>query len=125
MKGWLAKGQRTENQTNHVVATGINRPVTVTIIYYVITVVACSKRSDSGERCRVKKAIKSRGGLGREGLSPLPLPRFYFLALLFTSHRSPLSERLEQAITVVENNKDIVKITVHGELNIYFSFHGK
>ena len=63
MKGWLAKGQRTENQTNHVVATGINRPVTVTIIYYVIT--------------------------------------------------------------VVENNKDIVKITVHGELNIYFSFHGK
>ena len=34
--------------------------------------VACSKRSDS-------------------------LPRFYFFALLFTSHRSPLSERLEQA----------------------------
>ena len=28
-------------------------------------------------------------------------------------------------ITVVENNKDIMKITVHGELNIYFSFHGK
>ena len=28
--------------------------------------VACSKRSDSGERCRVKKAMKSRGGLGRE-----------------------------------------------------------
>ena len=25
------------------------------------------------------------------------LPRFYFFALLFTSHRSPLSERLEQA----------------------------
>ena len=53
----------TENQTNHVVATGINRPVTVTIIYYVIT--------------------------------------------------------------VVESNKDIMKITVYGELNIYFSFHGK
>ena len=34
--------------------------------------VTCSKRSDS-------------------------LPRFYFFALLFTSHRSPLSERLEQA----------------------------
>ena len=34
--------------------------------------VTCSKRSDS-------------------------LPRFYFSALLFTSHRSPLSERLEQA----------------------------
>ena len=56
---------------------------------------ACSKRSDSGERCRVKKAMKSRGGLGRE--VPLLLPRFYFFALLFTSHRSPLSERLEQA----------------------------
>ena len=26
-----------------------------------IVVVACSKRSDSGERCEVKKAIKSRG----------------------------------------------------------------
>ena len=28
--------------------------------------IACSKRSDSGERCGVKKAMKSRGGLGRE-----------------------------------------------------------
>jgi len=28
--------------------------------------VACSKCSDSGERCEVKKAMKSRGGLGRE-----------------------------------------------------------
>ena len=27
---------------------------------------ACSKRSDGGERCEVKKAMKSRGGLGRE-----------------------------------------------------------
>ena len=27
---------------------------------------ACSKRSDSGEWCEVKKAMKSRGGLGRE-----------------------------------------------------------
>ena len=43
MKGWLAKGQRTENQTNHVVTTGINRPVTVTIIYYVMTVVENNK----------------------------------------------------------------------------------
>ena len=57
--------------------------------------IVCSKRSDSGERCEVKKAMKSRGGLGREVLL---LPRFYFFALLFTSHRSPLSERLEQAM---------------------------
>ena len=28
--------------------------------------IACSKRSDSGERCEVKKAMKSRGGLERE-----------------------------------------------------------
>ena len=27
---------------------------------------ACSKRSDSGERCGVKKAMNSSGGLGRE-----------------------------------------------------------
>ena len=59
---------------------------------------AFSKRSDSGEQCGVKKAMKSRGGLGREvPLSPLLLPRFYFFMLLFPSHRSPLSERLEQA----------------------------
>ena len=31
-------------------------------------------------------------------LSPLLLPGFYFFRLLFTSHRSPLSERLEQAM---------------------------
>ena len=52
--------------------------------------IACSKRSDSGERCEVKKAMKSRGDW-------LLLPSFYFFALLFTSQRSPLSERLEQA----------------------------
>ena len=68
-------------------------------VRHVLILVACSKPSDSGERCEVKKAIKSRGGLGREvPLSPLLLPRFYFFALPFTSHRSPLSERLEQAI---------------------------
>ena len=32
--------------------------------------VACSKRSDSGERCEVKKAMKSRGGLGTEVREP-------------------------------------------------------
>ena len=32
---------------------------------------ACSKRSDSGERCEVKKAMKSKGGLGRECSSSL------------------------------------------------------
>ena len=44
---------------------------------------------------RSKESDESRGGLGREVL--LLLPRFYFFALLFTSPRSPLSERLEQA----------------------------
>ena len=52
--------------------------------------IACSKRSDSGEQCEVKKAMKSRG-------VPLPLPHFYFFVFLYTSHHSPLSERLEQA----------------------------
>ena len=60
--------------------------------------VACSKRSDSGERCEVKKAVKSRGGLGREVPSlTSSLPSLLFFRALFTSHRSPLSERLEQA----------------------------
>ena len=40
--------------------------------------VACSKRSDSGERCGVEKAMKSRGGLGRELLFRAP---FYFAPL--------------------------------------------
>ena len=52
---------------------------------------ACSTRSDSGERCEVKKAMKSRGGLGREvRVSSLTSPppslvffraRFYFAPL--------------------------------------------
>ena len=65
--------------------------------------IVCSKRSDSGERCEVKKAMKSRGGLGREVRERVPsltspTPSLLFFALLFTSHRSPLSERLEQAM---------------------------
>ena len=40
--------------------------------------VACSKRSDSGERCEVKKAIKSRGGLGRETLTSPPPSLLFF-----------------------------------------------
>ena len=50
------------------------------------------------------KTTYSRCGLsGRKSLfkafplSPLLLPCFYFFSLLFTSHHSPLSERLEQA----------------------------
>ena len=55
------------------------------------TNIACSRRSDSGERCEVKKErekIKAR-----EESPPL-----LFIAF-FTPHRSPLSERLEQAST--------------------------
>ena len=81
--------------------------------HLVFPYLACSKRSDSGERWEggeVKKAMKSRGGLGREvrvfPLPPLPLLRFYFFALLFTSHRSPLSERLEQAIPYQDLHPD-------------------
>ena len=42
--------------------------------------IACSKRSDSVERCEVKKAMKSRGGLGREALLFFRAP-FYFATL--------------------------------------------
>ena len=68
----------------------------ITSIICTSSSLACSKGSDSGERCGVKKAMKSRGG-------PLLLPRFYFFALLFTSHRSPLSECLEQATSSSAN----------------------
>ena len=57
--------------------------------------ITCSRRSDGGKRCEVKEAI------------PLPLPRFYFFALLFTSHRSALSERLEQAKLVYRSEHDL------------------
>ena len=61
---------------------------------------ACSRRSDSGERCEVKGARKNKsegGGEVREGSrTSLPSPPLLFIGF-FTSHRSPLSERLEQA----------------------------
>ena len=40
---------------------------------------ACSKRSDSGERCEVKKAMKSRGGLGRAPSLAFILSRSFLL----------------------------------------------
>ena len=55
--------------------------------------------------------MKSRGGLGT---SLLPA-RFYFLALLFTSHRSPLSERLEQAILNQQDHQPLFKRAVSSE----------
>ena len=39
-------------------------------------------------------------------------------------HRKPRNI-IYYLITVAEDSKDMMKITVHGELNIYFSFHGK
>ena len=54
-----------------------------------------SRRSDGGKRCEVKEVI------------PLPRPRFYFFALLFTLHRSPLSERLQQAKLVYRSENDL------------------
>ena len=49
---------------------------------------------------RSKESDEKKRGTGERvaGTSPLLLPRFYFFALLFTSQRSPLSERLEQAM---------------------------
>ena len=48
---------------------------------------ACSRRSDSGERCEVQRSAKKIKSS----------PPLLFIAF-FTLHRSPLSERLEQAI---------------------------
>ena len=60
--------------------------------------------------------------------------------MMADGHRKPVPTMLSQqgstalsrsrniiyyVIKVVENNKDIMKITVHGELNTYFSFHRK
>ena len=81
--------------------------------------VACSKRSDSGERCEVMKAMNSRGGLGREVRFPLYLSSslaFIFFVLLFTSHRSPLSERLEQ-----DNLQVIIKFIDCERSQIFFN----
>ena len=36
---------------------------TISLVFFYTGVVACSKRLDSGERCGVKKGMKSRGGL--------------------------------------------------------------
>ena len=52
-----------------------------------MSMVACSRRSDSGEQCEVKRSAS------------LPSPPLLFIAF-FTSHRSPLSERLEQAMSM-------------------------
>ena len=53
------------------------------------------------DKCRPPTAVGGRVYLKQIlqefPLSPLLLPRLYFFALRFTSHRSPLSERLEQA----------------------------
>ena len=60
---------------------------------FFVFVVACSRRSDSGERSK-KEREKNKS----EGVPLL------FIAI-FTSHRSPLSERLEQAIFVGTRSK--------------------
>ena len=54
-------------------------------------------------------------------LSLLPLPRFCFIALLFTSHRSPLSERLEQANSLYKTSSSLLRdMTRLGEIYIQY-----
>ena len=48
-----------------------------------------SKRSDSGERCEVKKAMKSRGGLGREVLSHLSRSLAFIFSRSFLLRTAP------------------------------------
>ena len=86
-----------------------------------LDLLACSKRSDSGERCEVRKAMKSRGGLGREVREPFltpPPPSLLFFRAPFTSHQSPLSERLEQAIDLYACHILPVQIQLSGGLEL-------
>ena len=56
------------------------------------TWLACSKRSDSEERCEVKIAMKSRGGLGREVREPSltsPTPSLLFFSRSFFLRTAP------------------------------------
>ena len=83
--------------------------------------------------------MKSRGGTGEScavwvsgwvylkqilqafPLSLLPLARFYFIALLFTSHRSPLSERPEQANSLYKTSSGLLRdMTRLGEIYIQY-----
>ena len=62
--------------------------------------VACSKRSDSGERREFGKRVKKRGEIG-ERACPSIFPRLFRMLfsapLPYSSRLPPLSERLEQA----------------------------
>ena len=50
-------------------------------------------------RKKEREKIKAREGEGERGVpAPLPSPPLLFIAI-FTSHRSPLSERLERLVT--------------------------
>ena len=56
------------------------------------SLVAYSKRSDSGERCEVTKAMKSRGGLGREVRVPSltsPPPSLFIFSHSFLFRNAP------------------------------------
>ena len=66
-------------------------------------IVACSKRSDSGERHELGKRVKKRGETGRG--CPSIFQRLFHLLfsvpLPYSSCLSPLSELLEQATPIV------------------------
>ena len=65
---------------------------------------ACSRRSDSGERCEVKRSAS---------------PPLLFIAF-FTSSRSPLSERLEQAIARPGKRRKITPVLQARLENIFW-----
>ena len=65
-KSFPCQIQKMKVETIHPFKVRSVRFVVVSESLQISFLVACSKRSDSGERCEVKKAIKSRGGLGRE-----------------------------------------------------------
>ena len=78
---------------------------------YTATALVCSKRSDSGAKWRKRWNVEGDWG-------EFLLHRCYFFALLFSSHRSSLSERLERATTALEvkqhsGKQKLLKTSVH------------
>ena len=68
------------------------------------------------------RAVRSKESDEKQRGTGDPLPRFYFFALLFTSHRSPLSERLEQATIFWKSkplpDRGVFRVTVRRKFSL-------
>ena len=82
---------------------------------------ACSKRSDSGERCEVKIAMKSRGGLGREVLSHLPPPPSlaFIFSRSFFLHTAPHYLNAWNRLTICQEGQFSLRTRAMGILSLF------